>query len=110
LISGLVSSVLYQVEVVCQSTEFNRFSEFDTYPNNPNIAHALAPPNGQTCGAYASAFATAVGGYINNPSAIAPATCEFCQYRVGQSFYTPLAISFDTRWRDLGIFVSFDVR
>lgn len=63
LISGLVSDVLHDVPVVCQSSEFNMFT----------------PPTGQTCGAYANAFATAVGGYINNPSAIAPAMCEFCQ-------------------------------
>lgn len=68
-----------------------------------------APPNGQTCAAYAGAFATTVGGYINNPTAVAPALCEFCQYSVGQSFYTPLAISFDTRWRDLGIFICYCV-
>ncbi|OCF43306.1 ATP-binding cassette transporter [Kwoniella heveanensis CBS 569] len=91
LISGLVSSVLQDVEVVCKEEEFNVFS----------------PPSGQTCNEWAGAFAQAVGGYLNNPDATD--NCQFCQYRVGQSFFTPLEISFETRGRDLGIFICYVV-
>jgi hypothetical protein len=64
----------------------------------------LAAPAGQTCGDYAGAFAEAVGGYLNNPGS--EGDCQFCQYRVGDSFYNNLNITYDTRWRDFGIFVS----
>jgi ABC-type multidrug transport system permease subunit len=67
-------------------------------------ADQLAAPAGQTCGDYAGAFADAVGGYINNPGS--EGDCQFCQYRVGDSFYNNLNITYDTRWRDFGIFVS----
>jgi ATP-binding cassette subfamily G (WHITE) protein 2 (SNQ2) len=63
-----------------------------------------AAPAGQTCGDYAGAFAEAVGGYLNNPGS--EGDCQFCQYRVGDSFYNNLNITYDTRWRDFGIFVS----
>jgi hypothetical protein len=68
---------------------------------HPNL---LAAPDGQTCGDYAGAFAQAVGGYINNPGSTGD--CQFCQYSVGDSFYRNLNITYDTRWRDFGIFVS----
>jgi ABC-type multidrug transport system permease subunit len=66
-----------------------------------------AAPSGQTCSSYAGAFASAVGGYINNPDSTGD--CQFCQYSVGDSFYNNLEISFNTRWRDFGIFVSYHV-
>merc|ERR1712107_173211 len=91
LISGLVSSVLYDVPVRCRESEFNVFPA----------------PTGQTCGDYAGAFATAVGGYIDNPGS--QGDCNFCQYSVGQSFYASIGIDFSTRWRDLGIFVCSSV-
>ncbi|OCF78442.1 ATP-binding cassette transporter [Kwoniella mangroviensis CBS 8886] len=89
LISGLVSTVLQDVEVVCKEEEYNIFS----------------PPAGQTCAEYAGAYADAVGGYINNMDATSD--CQFCQYRVGQSFFAPLEISFSTRGRDIGIMIAF---
>ncbi|WVR08472.1 hypothetical protein IAU60_005527 [Kwoniella sp. DSM 27419] len=89
LISGLVSTVLKDQQVVCRDNEFNIFS----------------PPSGQTCTQYAGAFAQAVGGYLNNPDATTD--CQFCQYRVGQSFYEPLQISYSTRGRDAGIMVAY---
>lgn len=91
LISGLVTTGLYNVPVQCRESEFNIFS----------------PPGGTTCGDYAGAFATAVGGYINNPTSTA--SCQFCQYSVGQSFYAGLNMSYDQRWRNFGIFVCYTV-
>lgn len=92
LISGLVSTALYNVPVQCDPEEFNRFPA----------------PAGQTCGEYAGAFAQAVGGYLDNPNATGE-DCNFCQYSVGQSFYTPLEIDFATRGRDIGIYVCYVV-
>jgi len=63
----------------------------------------VAAPAGQTCYQWAGEFANYVGGYLNNPNGTGE--CEFCQYRVGDSFYANLEISYSTRWRDFGIFV-----
>jgi ATP-binding cassette, subfamily G (WHITE), member 2, SNQ2 len=89
LISGLVSTELHGLPVVCKAKELNTFT---------------APP-GQTCGEYmANFFASGGPGYIvdNNTS-----NCSYCAYSVGDQFYEPLGISFDHRWRDLGILIAF---
>ncbi|TYJ52284.1 hypothetical protein B9479_007127, partial [Cryptococcus floricola] len=91
LISGLVSTGLQGVEVVCKDDEYNVFPA----------------PSGQTCSEYAGAYATAVGGYLNNPDSTGD--CQFCQYRTGEAFFTPLEIEFGTRWRDFGIFICYVV-
>jgi ATP-binding cassette subfamily G (WHITE) protein 2 (SNQ2) len=74
-----------------------------TVPYSDCILTHTASPAGQTCGEYAGAFAQAVGGYLNNPDV--EGDCQFCQYSVGDSFYRNLNITYDTRWRDFGIFV-----
>jgi ABC-type multidrug transport system permease subunit len=33
--------------------------------------------------------------------------CEYCAYKIGDEFYSTFSMSFDTRWRDLGIFLAF---
>lgn len=89
LISGLVSTELHQRPVRCTPGELNLFS---------------APP-GQTCGEYMeSFFANNGAGYITDNST---SDCSYCAYSVGDQFYEPLSISFDTRWRDLGIMIAF---
>lgn len=89
LISGLVTTELHDLFIYCEPQEFSTFS----------------PPAGQTCQQWASSFVQAVGGYIDNPDATAD--CRYCQYRVGDDFLRGLNISFDDRWRDLGIFVAY---
>jgi ATP-binding cassette subfamily G (WHITE) protein 2 (SNQ2) len=37
----------------------------------------------------------------------ATSACEYCAYRVGDQFYGGLELSFDNRWRDLGILIAF---
>ncbi len=130
LASGLTTSVLHGVPVVCSSNEYFRFQA----------------PNGETCGAYAGAFATAVGAYIGNPQSTGE--CEYCSYSYvssfevfchgppasdqtgrwvhrfekwliecvcfaldpqGDSFYQNLTWSFDDRWANLGYFVVYPV-
>jgi ATP-binding cassette subfamily G (WHITE) protein 2 (SNQ2) len=89
LISGLVSTELHDLPVTCTQSELNLFS---------------APP-GQNCGDYMSNFFASGGaGYITNN---ATSDCSYCAYSVGDQFYEPLSISFDTRWRDLGILIAF---
>lgn len=49
-------------------------------------------------------FASGGPGYLVNN---ATSNCEYCAYRVGDEFYEPFGISFDTRWRDWGILMAF---
>ncbi|KAG8687546.1 hypothetical protein FRC11_007050 [Ceratobasidium sp. 423] len=52
-------------------------------------------------------FVNTTVSYPDNPSATAD--CRYCPYSVGDDFYVGLDLSFDTRWRDLGIMVEFIV-
>ncbi|KAG6001236.1 hypothetical protein E4U54_001136 [Claviceps lovelessii] len=89
LISGMVTTALHGLKVACTSGEVNRF---------------VAPDN-TTCGEYMTPFfeAGASGYLVNNETQ----NCEYCAYGVGDEFFTPLGLSFDNRWRDLGIFLAF---
>jgi ATP-binding cassette subfamily G (WHITE) protein 2 (SNQ2) len=65
----------------------------------------FSAPSGQTCGDYMQLFFSSGGaGYITDNST---SDCSYCAYSVGDQFYEPLSISFDTRWRDLGILIAF---
>jgi ATP-binding cassette subfamily G (WHITE) protein 2 (SNQ2) len=89
LIGGMVVTELHNLPVTCTSGEYNRFEA----------------PQGQTCGEYMSDFFSngAPGYLLNNMTS----SCEYCAYKVGDEFYTPLEYSFDNRWRDLGILAAF---
>ena len=89
LVSGMVTTELHDLPVICKQHEYNTFPA----------------PSGQDCGQYMSDFFNAGGsGYLaKNVSDI----CEYCAYKVGDQFFTPLEISFGHRWRDLGIFAAF---
>ncbi|KAG6024571.1 hypothetical protein E4U41_001739, partial [Claviceps citrina] len=89
LIGGMVTTALHGLGVVCTDSEVNRF----------------AAPDNATCGEYMAAFfeAGAPGYLVSNETR----DCEYCAYGVGDEFYRPLGMSFDNRWRDVGIFVAF---
>lgn len=89
LMSGLIVNEMHDLSITCSSKELRIFD----------------PPSGQQCYDYAASYINAVGGYINNPNATT--ACEFCTYKTGDDFYIPLNITFDHRWRDLGIFIGF---
>ncbi|KAG9089211.1 hypothetical protein FS749_001533 [Ceratobasidium sp. UAMH 11750] len=91
LISGLVSTELHGLKITCSPLEFSVFQ----------------PPSGQTCVQWAGDFVNATVGYLDNPSATSD--CRYCPYTYGDDFYSALNISFDTRWRDLGIMIAFTV-
>ena len=89
LISGMVVTALHDMPVVCAPDELNAFT---------------APPN-TTCGEYMQPFFERGGpGYLVNN---ATRDCQYCAYKVGDEFYGPLGLSFDHRWRDLGIYIAF---
>ncbi|TLD28912.1 hypothetical protein PspLS_03876 [Pyricularia sp. CBS 133598] len=89
LIGGMVTTGLHELDVKCTSIELNKFT----------------PANG-TCEEYMRPFFNAGGnGYIVDPSSTTQ--CDYCAYNSGDQFYTPLGMTFDNRWRDLGIFIAF---
>jgi ABC-type multidrug transport system ATPase subunit/ABC-type multidrug transport system permease subunit len=89
LISGMVTTALHGMPVICNTRELQRFQ---------------APP-GQDCGTYMEPFfANGGNGYLVNN---ATSTCEYCAYSVGDQFYVPLGMSFSHRWRELGILAAF---
>jgi ABC-type multidrug transport system permease subunit len=53
LISGLVSTELHGLPIVCKANEFSVFQ----------------PPSGETCLGWAGDFVNATAGYLDNPSA-----------------------------------------
>ena len=91
LVSGMVTTELHDLPVNCLPHELNTFPA----------------PSGQSCGEYMQAFFDRGGrGYlVDNATEI----CQYCAYKVGDQFYDTFQISFDNRWRDLGIFAGFIV-
>ncbi|CAK7221873.1 ATP-binding cassette transporter snq2 [Sporothrix curviconia] len=90
LIGGMVVTALHDLPVVCKEAELNVFQ----------------PPANMTCETYMAPFFAAGGsGYIANNDSMSD--CGYCAYAVGDQFYEPLNLSFDNRWRDLGIYMSF---
>ncbi|KAM5346373.1 hypothetical protein ACJ41O_009378 [Fusarium nematophilum] len=89
LIGGMVTTALHELPVVCKAGELNPFT---------------APEN-TTCGEYMEPFFARGGpGYlVNNDTR----ECEYCAFKVGDEFYRTFNLSFDDRWRDLGIFACF---
>lgn len=90
LVAGMVTTALHEQPVVCNAKN----SEFFNFQ----------APNGESCGAYAGAFASAAGGYLQDPNAT---DCNFCPASVGDTFYSALDLNFSNRGRDIGIFVCY---
>ncbi|KAI8682573.1 hypothetical protein LRP88_05463 [Fusarium phalaenopsidis] len=89
LIGGMVTTALHDLPVVCKQGELNPFT---------------APEN-TTCGEYMEPFfANGGSGYLINNNT---RECEYCAYKVGDEFYRTFNLSFDNRWRDLGIYLCF---
>lgn len=89
LISGMVTTALHDLPVNCAQAELNSFTA----------------PDGQTCGDYMQAYFDNGGiGYIVDNST---SNCQYCAYEKGDQFYAQLGMSYDTRWRELGIFLAF---
>jgi len=88
-ISGMIVTELHGREIRCAESEFVTFN----------------PPPAQNCGSYMEKYFQNGGlGYLAQN---ATSTCQFCSYKTGEDFYTPLGLSYDNRWRDSGIYASF---
>jgi len=88
-VAAMVSTELHGLVIRCNSDEFAVFQ----------------PPSGQTCKAWAQDFVDAFGGYLDNPNAVN--SCRYCQYSIGDEFFTPLNIQFSNRWRDVFIVFAY---
>lgn len=88
-VRGQLGTILHATPVICSGADLYRFN----------------PPPGQTCDAYAGAWASTSGGYLDNPTDTT--NCGFCQYQTGDQFSATLNSPFDFRWQSFGIFLGF---
>ncbi|KAH9929730.1 ABC-transporter [Fomitopsis serialis] len=91
LLSSMLSVELHGLQIQCAAEEFVVFS----------------PPSAQTCQQWAGDFVDYYGGYLNNPNATS--ACQYCEYSVGDEFFTPLNILYSNRWRDVFILLAYSV-
>jgi ATP-binding cassette subfamily G (WHITE) protein 2 (SNQ2) len=91
LVGGMVETEMHGLSIQCRPHEFNIFQ----------------PPEGQTCAAYAADYLTSsLGfGYLRNPGSTKD--CAYCPWRSGDDFVSQFGLSWEHRWRDLGIIGMF---
>ena len=88
-IGGVLAATLNGIQVECTVAETAQFD----------------PPPGQTCRAYAGAFATSAGGRILNPDATTD--CQYCPYSNGNQYLSTLNIKASDKWPYFAIFLLF---
>ncbi|KAH8155132.1 uncharacterized protein LAJ45_00141 [Morchella importuna] len=91
LVRGLIGNIIHGIEVQCGENEFVKFQ----------------PPANQTCGEYAGEWVSTAYGYIVNLDSTED--CRYCQFKSGDEYLQTVNIDYNTRWRDLGIFVVYMV-
>lgn len=91
LVSAMMSVGVHDVPVQCAAAEINIFQ----------------PPEGQTCGDYAGAFANASMAVLYNP--VASKDCQFCQFSVADVYLAALNMSYSERWRNFGLLLAYTV-
>ncbi|OCF41123.1 ABC transporter [Kwoniella heveanensis CBS 569] len=90
LIGGLVSRIVWNVDVQCAESEFGVFD----------------PPQGQTCGQYMQSFLSENPGYLQDPSATSQ--CQYCSYSKGYEYLASLNLPDKLDgWRDIAITALF---
>lgn len=85
LVEGMLSTGVANQKVTCAANEYLTFQ----------------PPSGQTCGAYMQKYITAVGGYLQQPSATS--NCKYCTYDSTNVFLSAVSADYAHSWRDFGI-------
>lgn len=91
LVSAMMSVSVHDVRVQCTAAEINTFQ----------------PPEGQTCGDYAGAFASASMAVLYNPGA--SKDCYFCQFSVADVYLAALNMSYSDRWRNFSLLLVYTV-
>jgi ATP-binding cassette, subfamily G (WHITE), member 2, SNQ2 len=91
----MVKAVIQDQAVVCDDRDLYRFS----------------PPPGQTCGSYASDWATSASAQLLNPSATE--NCSVCQWTSGNQYLEQLNLGSsmlgNNIWAYWGVFVLFTI-
>ncbi|KAF4595459.1 ABC transporter ABCl1 [Ophiocordyceps camponoti-floridani] len=96
LVSGMLSSGIANVDVVCADNEILR----------------MAPLANRTCGEYLNAFARVSGGRILNPQASGGAECEYCPIASTNTFLAGVSSNYSDRWRNFGlmwVYIGFNI-
>jgi ATP-binding cassette subfamily G (WHITE) protein 2 (SNQ2) len=88
ILEGFLAVATHNQPVVCQTTEFARFT---------------APP-GSTCQEYARQQISGMGGYVQTG---VDGVCELCAYKNGDEFSRGFNVYYSHIWRDFGITVGF---
>ncbi|GME45602.1 atp-binding cassette multidrug transporter [Neofusicoccum parvum] len=91
LVQALMSAATHGTPVHCSTAETNIFQ----------------PLPGKTCGEYAGAFVNASLAALYNPDA--RENCQFCQYSVADTYLGYLNMSYDDRWRNVGLLIAYTV-
>lgn len=92
VIKGLLGQAIGHQQITCSSKEYS----------------TLQPPSGSTCASYLATYISNKGGYLLNPDATS--ACQFCSSRTTDQFFGPkFNISYDHRWRNVGLFCAYIV-
>ena len=87
LIEGLTVNALGGLVIRCTDSQFN----------------FLTPPSGQECLAFLEPFTTAGSGYAQ----LVNGDCGYCAFSTGNEFLTTLGMSFNNRYRDVGLMCAY---
>ncbi|CDR37662.1 CYFA0S01e14422g1_1 [Cyberlindnera fabianii] len=88
--SGFLTNSVAHNAVICTESEFV----------------VVTPPGGLTCNAYLGQFIGSYStGYIEDPSSTTK--CAFCAMSFTDDFLASVGLDYNTRWRDLGIFIAY---
>ncbi|KAH7175408.1 ABC-2 type transporter-domain-containing protein [Dactylonectria macrodidyma] len=94
LVSGMLSTAVANVDVVCASNEFLKFN----------------PPSNSTCGEFMESYIAQAGGYLVDKAATSD--CEFCSIADTNVFLASVGSYYKDRWRNFGllwIYVFFNI-
>jgi ATP-binding cassette subfamily G (WHITE) protein 2 (SNQ2) len=90
LLEGFLAVATHNQPIVCETTEFARFS----------------PPAGKTCQEYTRQQTLAMGGYVQTGL---DGLCELCAYKNGDEYSKGFNVYYSHIWRDFGITLGFVV-
>lgn len=91
LVQGITGTALSGRPIECSSDELSVFD----------------PPPGQTCETYLAPFLTRAPGRLYNPASTD--NCSYCPLRNADQYLAISEISYDTRWRNIGIIWAYIV-
>ncbi|KZZ87543.1 ABC-2 type transporter [Moelleriella libera RCEF 2490] len=86
LVGGIMSTAVANNDVVCADYE---------------VLHLAPPGNGLSCGEFLGPFSNTTGGRVLDVSALDD--CSYCPLATTNEFLAQYELSYDTRWRDLGL-------